>query len=269
MKATVPTLAPALAAVVAIVLLWTAPAQAAEPEGDKAGPPAAKQTVSADDIHRLAAELYNEGAEAQQAGKLQTARAKFSAVLSLNPKHLKAKAALAAGEKQLGITAADRLKEQLDTQVAEVDFDKAPLREVVDYLAHEADINIVFHADALNALAAGQPQAAEQPAAPGNLEAVSEEPLAETVPAAPGMAPPAQPRTDLITIHLKNVPLKEVLRYVLRYKGLRYIVEEYAVLIVPIGWEPPDEMEMEVFRLATGTTGTRHPGLDQTDQTGF
>ena len=298
MKAMIPTLAPSLTALLAAVVLWAAPAWAATPGADEpssregetpsgaAGPSGAdtatvkettpaKETVSASDIEQLATELYNEGAEAQQAGELQLARARFRAVLSLDPKHIKAKAALAAVEEKLGITDADRTKEKLGVRIPEVSFTQAPVREVVDYLAREADVNIVFHAAALDMLPAGQPLAAGQPAgagekatAPGDLEPGVEVPGAE-IPGFPGVAPQVQPRTDLITIHLKNVPLGEVLRYVLRYKGLRYVVEEYAILIVPIGWEAPEDMEMEVFRLATGTLGARRIGSDRTDQTGF
>jgi hypothetical protein len=266
MKATIPTLAPALAAILAIAVLWAAPAWAAAPAPEGPSPKEAgpsKETVSAQDIEQLAAQLYVEGVEAQQAGKLGLARAKLRAALSLAPRDARAKAALAQVEKSLGITDADRMKEKLAVRIPEVSFKQAPLREVVEYLAQEADVNIVFHAAALETLATGQ-----EAVPPDEVAPEAEQPGGEMPGFAP-VAPPAQARTDLITIHLKNVPLREVLRYVLRYKGLKYVVEEYAILIVPIGWEPPDDMEMEVFRLATGITGARRLDAGRTDQTGF
>jgi len=120
---------------------------------------------------------------------------------------------------------------KLDLPIKKVEFKNAKLNEVLDYLSSQAHVNIVYDASALQLLAS---QARE---------------AKKTSPRQ--AASPAQPRTDLITIRLHNVPLREVLKYVLRMKGLTYIVEEYAILIVPIGTVPHEPLVTKYFRLST------------------
>lgn len=74
-----------------------------------------------------------------------------------------------------------------------------------------------------------------------------------TGPSVPGYTMPASTK---ITIRLTNVPLKEVLKYVLRYKSLKYVVEDYAILIIPINYELPEDLVTEIFRLSTSGIGT-------------
>jgi len=82
----------------------------------------------------------------------------------------------------------------------------------------------------------------------------------------------AAPQQSTISLHLTNVPLKDVLRYVLRFKNLKYVVEDYAILIIPIDYVLPEELETEIFRLSTsgvGTTTTAQPGFTSTEGEGF
>ncbi|MBN1916690.1 MAG: hypothetical protein JW889_02170 [Verrucomicrobia bacterium] len=289
MSATIRTLAPALTAVLAVAALCAAgtwastPATDPPPDTEAAAKEAApaRSAVSSDDVKQLAGAMYVEGLEAQTAGKLGLARAKLRAVLKLDPGHVRAKAALAQVDKVLGITETERMKEKLEARVPKVSFRDAELREVVEYLGQEAGVNIVFHAEALQVLAAAGPTPTGPPLVAGTqvpgrpdgkepgVEPPADEAFVDETSGFAGFAAPTEPRRDLITIHLTNVPLREVLRYVLRYKGLKYVVEEYAVLIVPIGWEPDEDMDTEVFRLATGIVGARRLGADGTDQTGF
>jgi len=208
-------------------------------------------TVTREEVRQLAGRYYANAVAAHDAGKLEPARHLFQAALRLEPSHAKAKAMLQIVEQKLGITAGDKLNEKLGSRIPRVEFDKAELKEVVKFLAREADVNMVFHATALSLLAAqdGQP-----------AEAVTGE---ETAFDAPGEDAPARVvrtapvRSDLITIRLSNVPLREVLRYVLRLKGLRYVVEEYAILIVPINWIGEEDLVTEIFRLRTSGSSTR------------
>jgi hypothetical protein len=75
---------------------------------------------------------------------------------------------------------------------------------------------------------------------------------ADSGPAAPREETPSA-EIGCITLHLKKVPLKVVLKYVLRFRKLRYIVEDYAIVIVPIGIPQPEEMVTEIFRLKSGS----------------
>jgi len=242
----------------AMILGLVAPlgAIAAEAPDESAAP--AQATVSAEEIRELAAHHYKEGVEATKAGKLTQARRRFQAAFTLDPTHAKAKIAIEAVEKKLGITDRDKLKEKLEAHVATVEFTKAPLVDVVNFLAGEAKVNIVFEAAALKLLATGRDKP-ENASLEADLEPETDE--AEG-PLPPLVSPrqtqqPTQARTDLITIRLRDVPLKEVLKYVLRMKGLTYIVEDYAILIVPIGWVAQDDLVTEVFHLSSAAVAKK------------
>jgi type II secretory pathway component GspD/PulD (secretin)/tetratricopeptide (TPR) repeat protein len=194
-----------------------------------------------------------------------------------------------------------RILEKLETIIPEVDFTDAELREVINFLAREADVNIVIDPvvfQAVQPTAPGPPEVGpfEQPGFPpttggggeesidipgaGTEPGVSDFAPQGTLPRAPGMGPSpgfgpdtgggfgpstgtmpqvgtyALPESSAITIHLTNVPLKFVLKYVLRYKNLKFVVEDYAILIIPIDYVLPEELETEIFRLSTSGIGT-------------
>jgi hypothetical protein len=220
--------------------------------------PAPSPSVSAQDVQALAAQYYDEAVKAYEAGQLGPARHQLRAALKLEPTFAKAKSLLALVEKKLNIPPSVLVSEKLGTHIPTVEFEKAPLKEVVDFLAREADVNIVFDASALQLLGPGgpEPTGTVQLAQEGPARIQPEEGELPSL-APPEVAlPPSEPRRDLITIHLRDVPLREVLKYVLRFKGLKYIVEDYAILIVPLDWAE-GEMETDIFRLTTGDTGAR------------
>ena len=126
-------------------------------------------------------------------------------------------------------------KQDLEKILTEINFTDAKLDEVVDYLARLCDVNIVIDKQA-------QEMLTPKPAPP-SFDNYGE--LIET----DAEIEPVPVDTGGITIRLKNVPLKAVLKYVLRTKGLTYIVEDYAIVIVPIGYVPPEEMETVIFHL--------------------
>ncbi len=119
-------------------------------------------------------------------------------------------AAEAAAEDADAAAARQRILKKLDTVIRQVDFDDAELKEVLRFLSKEMGINIVFDPKVLDLL---------------------EDPFTSTT----------------ITIKLKDVPLKDVLKYVLKYKGLEYVVEDNAVVIVPVEQQPAEESEIEGF----------------------
>ncbi len=266
MKATILTFAVIVCIAAPLCAAATATEQRAAPDTAAVSEKTvSEETVSEQDVKELAEKYYAQGLQARADGKLQWARTLLRAARRLDPDSAKARNALLTVQQQLKAKAVreGHLRitwiNPLDTIIPEVHFENVPLKEVVDYLAREGDINIVFDGTALQLLAA------EEPAPPEVIALGPDEPLdTDTEPEAleaddelPPLAPPkatvrpAPVRRDLITIRLKNVPLKEVLKYVLRFKGLKYIVEDYAILIVPIGTVVDSELVTEVFHLTT------------------
>lgn len=151
-------------------------------------------------------------------------------------------------------TPRQRLRWALGAILPEVNFNEAELPEVLAFLSKEAEVNIVISPLAYVRVAA--PFTSDSPAAAAEKapflrapEGASQQKPREI--AAEGSPP--SPGARGITLHLKNVPLKVVLKYVLSYKNLRYIVEDYAIVIVPMGWVKPEALTTQVFRLRTGS----------------
>ena len=138
------------------------------------------------------------------------------------------------------------LRERFNTVVPEINFDNVTLREAMGFLSQAARVNIVI-----------DPSVYASALAPTATPATS--PPAATAPRP--SAPPITPDETRITLHLKNVPLGVVLKYILRYKNLRYILDDYAIVIVPMGRAMPEELVTKVFRLRTGDIGSAAPFL--------
>lgn len=259
MKATILTFA--------VIVCIAAPACAAATATEEHAAPDT-EIVSEQDVKELAARYYQQGAEAYLAGTLKLARSRLRAALKLDRENAKAKVLLEVVEKKLGITDRIRTEEKLRERIPRVEFQDAALKEVVDYLAREADVNIVFDGSALQLLAAEE-------AAPPEAAWPEEEAVFDADDELPPLAPPkgtvrpAPVRRDLITIRLKNVPLKEVLKYVLRFKGLKYIVEDYAILIVRIDWAGGGDLITEVFHLTMSGAGPQTIRPRSGDETGL
>jgi hypothetical protein len=145
-------------------------------------------------------------------------------------------------------------RHRMKTILPEVKFDKATLEQATRFLSEKARVNIVIDPAVYASTAPAQtPGTLKQPPA-----APSPAPAERKTGATSGRRSASDDPT-LITLHLKNVPLEVVLKYVLRYKNLRYIVEDYAIVIVPIGRVLPEELQTEVFRLRTGSFDAATP----------
>ena len=151
------------------------------------------------------------------------------------------------------------ISKKLKMIIPKVEFKEAKLKEVLDYLAAEADLNIVIdplvfmemHPSAIIEEEETETYEEEREGIEKEKEETEE----------PSVRPlPAPYVSDRITISLKNVPLKAVLKYVLRYKGLKYVVEDYAIIIVPIDYVPKEDLQIEIFRLSTSGLGIRELG---------
>ncbi|MBI5394003.1 MAG: hypothetical protein HZA91_01765 [Verrucomicrobia bacterium] len=128
----------------------------------------------------------------------------------------------------------------------------------------------------------GAPTPAPGPAMPGAPGAVPGIPGAPGAPVpapvpgaempgagpAPGMAGPAAAPagpsgTPTVTLNLQNVPLRDALRYVTDIAGLRFRVEERAILIVPANWVPPGIMQTRNYKIQAGVFSTILTGQQQ------
>lgn len=183
---------------------------------------------------------------------------------------------------------------KLATRIPAVEFEDAKLEEVVRYLSKQAEVNIVIDPAVFTGYRR-TPSLLESPTGyPGEIMTPGPTPGPTGIPGAegtflgpggevlgpgvttpgittPGVTPDTGPSTWVppmqetgIKISLTNVPLSEVLKYVLRYKNLKYVVEDFAIVIVPVDWVPPEALETEIFRLATTGVGiVQRPDLGQ------
>jgi hypothetical protein len=126
---------------------------------------------------------------------------------------------------------------KLDTVIPEVHFEDADLVEVIGYLSRQCEVNIIIDPSIRAA-----PEGRETP-----------NPLPET----PGTGTPSEkPQADMsVNVKLTNIPLKELLKYILSYKNLKYMVEDYAVVVAPVDWTAPEAFQTEIVRLAIGAEG--------------
>ena len=119
--------------------------------------------------------------------------------------------------------------------IDKVNFEKLDIAAVIQFLQQKSKeldpdhqgINFVLR------LSSDTTVPAEAPAAPGGAAAPTGAPAA---PGAPGAAPeaaPAHPIHREVSITLSDVPLSEVLGYVISQTNLQYTVEDYAVYLRP------------------------------------
>ncbi len=183
--------------------------------------------------------------------------------------------------------ARQEILDKLEMIIPEVKFEDADIRKVIDYLREEADVNIVIDPVVFTGYVPTAPTAPTRPefeewgvpeeemGGPGSMRppgggAGSMRPPGVMEPEMPEFPPgptevpgvpvvsefrPLTEETAKVTLTLKNVPLKYILRHVLRYKNLKYVVEDYAILIIPIDYVMPEELQTEIFRLSTTGVG--------------
>jgi len=163
--------------------------------------------------------------------------------------------------------------------IPKVEFRDATVREAVDFLKDKSraldvaetdpsrkGVNIVLQLDAPGAAAApAAPAPAPAPAAGGDTAAAGIPGLDGTTPApapagAGGVPPVAiNPNESRITLSLSNVPLMEVLRYVVQLTGLKLKIDPYAVAIVPMT-AMVDQLILKEFKVAPGFLANKPSG---------
>lgn len=125
--------------------------------------------------------------------------------------------------------------------IPEINFTQAHLRDVLQYLSKITGVNIILDERVFEGGAAPEPAPAAEPeksdAGQGAIEAAKES---------------SGPMTDTITISLSNIPLIEALRYILKIKGLKYRIDDYAIMVSTPEGIGDEEMETRYYHLSSG-----------------
>ncbi len=130
---------------------------------------------------------------------------------------------------------ARRLRERMEAiTIPRIDFRDADIQDVIAFLrdvSEEQDpdrmggVNIILQ---IEGAAPARPAPTPAPVDPGDFWGIDPEPLLDT-PATPR----APSRVDPISLTLRNVSLLDAIRYVTDVAGLRYRIEDNAVIITP------------------------------------
>ncbi len=128
------------------------------------------------------------------------------------------------------------MEEKLQQKIPEINFTDAKLRDVVAYLAKISGINILLDDDR-----ASQGEETVEEIEAGEKPTPSKDESSGAGAFASG-----------VTIALKDVPLIEALNYILTPKGLKYRIDEYAVVIASAQKLESGEMETRNYHLASG-----------------
>lgn len=221
--------------------------------------------------------LFNEGIILYKAGRFEEAKQKFQAILDINPLYSPARNKLrllldtearmlrrekinAGRKKVLEVEEAwappskkqvsdgeklpvvrfkspqQKIMEGKAMQVVpEINFTDAHLNDVLQYLSRVSDVNIILDEDIFT-----------QQKGEKGISIETEEGDANTTPLT------RQVVSDRVTISLKNIPLIEALKYILTAKGLKYRIDEYAIIVSTPQRLNEVEMETRYYHLVSG-----------------
>jgi general secretion pathway protein D len=122
-----------------------------------------------------------------------------------------------------------------------INFNNAHLSDVIKYLSKVSGINIIIDESVFEALGTEEKE----------VSAVTDETPNPSQETKEQMPIPSE-KSDRVTIALKDVPLIEALKYILRAKGLRYVIEDYAIIIVAADYVPSEDLETRYYHLSSG-----------------
>ncbi|MCD6459507.1 hypothetical protein J7L67_02425 [bacterium] len=128
------------------------------------------------------------------------------------------------------------IEKKLQTIIPEINFTNAHLRDVIHYLHTVGDVNIIMDDELFEGSSS-----AEMPQLPDAIDVTSEnEDEINVYDSETGsvLSQDAEPETqqqddmsDRVTISLRDIPLIDALKYILRTKKIRYRIDDYAVWI--------------------------------------
>ena len=131
------------------------------------------------------------------------------------------------------------MEEKAKQVIPEINFTDAHIRDVIKYLSDVSGINIVIDEDIFPKIEKAESVKNKIDVDGNGEESVSEEPEMGVV-------------SDRITISLINIPLIEALKYILSAKGLKYRIDEYAIVVSTPEKLSSVEMETRYYHLSSG-----------------
>ncbi|GAG37201.1 unnamed protein product, partial [marine sediment metagenome] len=167
--------------------------------------------------------------------------------------------------KEEKITAArEKIEKELNQIIPLIDFTNAHLRDLITSLSGMSGVNIILDESVFpvagapeDAVLEGDVTAEElledaDAAELAELEALLSDEIGETD--SSGVIAPSieSELDDTITISLRNIPLREALKYIVKAKGLKYRVDDYAVVISTPENLTDEEMETRYYHLKSG-----------------
>lgn len=229
--------------------------------------------------------LYKEGIVLYKSGKLDEAKEKFRSILDINPFYEPARTKLRlildtqtrlmrqdkintgrervlevqkkwepppkkpkpAEEKRAAVrfkTEQQKVMEEKALQVIpEINFTDAHIRDVLQYLSRVSGINIILDEDIFIQRGGGELGIPVEVEITGESQDIY---TPQPVPSAGAII------SDRVTISLKNIPLIEALKYILTAKGLKFRIDEYAIIVSTPQRLTEVEMETRYYHLASG-----------------
>ncbi len=165
------------------------------------------------------------------------------------------------------ITAArEKIDKELNQVIPLIDFTNAHLRDLITSLSGMSGVNIILDESVFpvagapeDAVLEGDITAEElledaDAAELAELEALLSDEIGETD--SSGVIAPSieseEVIDDIITISLRNIPLREALKYIVKAKGLKYRIDDYAVVISTPENLIDEEMETRYYHLKSG-----------------
>lgn len=161
------------------------------------------------------------------------------------------------------------MEEKARQIVPEINFTDAHLRDVIKYLSKISGVNIILDEDLFrrsdvnvvgNIFVESSTQSKTGSATGISEDSIFDDEFAEDSAKADTAAPAAvaaptaaaMDRSDKITISLTNIPLIEALKYILTTKGLKYRIDDYAILVSTPERLMDVEMETRFYHLSSG-----------------
>lgn len=122
--------------------------------------------------------------------------------------------------------------------IPEINFTQAHLRDVLQYLSKITGVNIILDERVFDEGGSSAASEVSSEGTEGSDAAVAKS--------------PSGPVTDTITITLTNIPLIEALRYILKIKGLKYRIDDFAIMVSTPEGIGDEEMETRYYHLSSG-----------------
>ncbi len=156
----------------------------------------------------------------------------------LPPKKKKSSQEINKHQGQIESQAMARMKKKVNVIIDEINFTAANLRDVLNYLSKVSGVNILLDDKIFSE--------------GGTIKIPKEISLKEGEKGVESTAGGYETISDRVTISLKKIPLIDALKYILKTKGLKYRIDEYAIFVSTPDVIANQEMETRFYHLRAG-----------------